>query len=106
MDIEGLRLVNNFYSRFALCTCGSHNPWEQIKRFLELAEDKNTSFYAHDTEDGWLVLLAHILDLNGLIEHGTGIGTAWLTPIGVHFLKFLREYGCDTNNWPIEVFEG
>ncbi len=63
---------------------------------LERAEDhdKNGGFYdAEDAEYTWLEFGAKVIDAAGLIEHGTGIGWAWLTEEGKLLLKFLREFG-------------
>lgn len=102
---EKKRLREDCIWKLDLCGCGSGRTWEIVLFLLEKAEDhdKNGSFY-DDQENGfpWVEFGAHVLDSAGLLEHGTGIGWAWLTEEGRLLLRFLREFGWgkDDVEWP------
>jgi hypothetical protein len=76
--------------------------------------NKAPSFYdkAEDASERWVHFGAHILDNSDLLEHGTGIGFAWLTDEGKLLLEFLREFGTypgtfgeDDAPWPSWAFD-
>ena len=98
-----LREAKVFLEKVKLCGCGNSN-WPIILYLLEIAEDhdKRGSFY--QLEDGavlgWREFGAKVLDDWGLIEHGTGIGWAWLTAEGVSLLAWIRANGTDEDAWP------
>lgn len=91
-------------SRDQLGLCGCGNPedaYDLIRGLLALAP-----FYDHHKEIQellgpvpehsamhWIVVC--VLDNAGLIEHGGGIGGAWLTKKGTHYLTLMQrhEYG-------------
>ena len=90
--------------RLGLCACGTTAHWEIVLHLLERAEDheKNGSFYkfqmendSQDVRDPWIEFGAKVLDSWHLIDHGTGIGWAWLTDDGKLLLRFLREFGVE-----------
>lgn len=73
-----------------LCGCGTDTAWECVREVLEEAEHHSREgFYRYK----WLEFGAHILDGKALLEHGSGIGFAWLTDAGRELLEFLREFG-------------
>lgn len=39
-----------------------------------------------------LLYMAYDLDSRGLTEHGSSIGGAWITPLGMRCLTFIKEY--------------
>ena len=84
-----------------LCGCGSRSEFPLILKLLERAEKRNESYkdsisYYEPLDDipGYAVeVFAKVLDSWELLEHGTGIGWAWLTDDGQMLIDFLREYG-------------
>ena len=85
--------------QLGLCGCGNpENAYDLIRRLLALAP-----FYDHHEEIRelldpvpehsamhWIVVC--VLDNAGLIEHGGGIGGAWLTKKGAHYLKLMQRH--------------
>lgn len=107
------KTIRNFRSKVSLCGCGSATEWDIVKLLLERSKnieestykssgDKVPSFY--DELDGtpgkWVEFGAKILDHWTLLEHGVGIGHAWLTNEGELLLRFLNEFGTDSDKWP------
>lgn len=98
--------VRDAFERMDLCGCGSSSHMHIIFMLLERAEDHDSkgSFHdkAEDASGGWVEFGAKCLDSWDLIEHGTGIGWAWLTDEGKLVLRFLREFGLDDIDptWP------
>jgi hypothetical protein len=101
--------LHKILDRIDLCGCGTDAHWEIVLRLLKMAEnhDKNGSFYGvKGTELApWIEFGAKVIDGWGLIEHGTGIGWAWLTEDGELLLAWLRKFGTDTGDdanpvWP------
>lgn len=84
-----------------ICGCGTGETWEIIKLLLQRAQ-KSQSFYdkAEDASSKWVEFAAKVLDAWDLLDHGTGIGGAWLTEEGKLMLKFLNDFGCDDDKWP------
>lgn len=97
-----LRDAKVFLDKVNLCGCGTSN-WEYILWLLEKGadHDKNGSYYDMEgTEQRSIEFGAKVLDSWGFLEHGTGIGWAWLTDEGEGLLKWLRDQGCDDSLWP------
>lgn len=102
-------LVNE---KIGLCGCGSqggvadyaivHGMLSRARHLDTMEGRGSVSFYeAMDAAPAeWVEFGAKVLDSWGLLDHGTGIGHAWLTDNGVAFLLFLDEYGDDSENWP------
>ena len=110
--------VRGIIEKMGLCGCGTDAHWETVLHLLERAEnhDKNGSFYkfqlgndSEDVRDSWVEFGAKVLDSWGLVEHGTGIGWAWLTDDGKLLLRYLRDFGTndsvegmqDDGKWPM-----
>ena len=104
-------------NRLNLCHCGStNNPYAVVLALLELAENQASSpFYSEIVgPDGasamWVEFGAKVLDAAALLEHRCDIGSAWMTDKGREFLRFLREFGTDYDEWPqwatAEVYRG
>ena len=100
------KLGNLINSKMRLCWCGSRSEFPLILKLLERAEKRNESYkdsisyyeYLYCISGNiikWFVVevFAKVLDSWGLLEHGTGIGWAWLTDDGQMLIDFLREYG-------------
>jgi hypothetical protein len=85
-----------------LCDCGSASQWSVVEMLLERAADESKSFYepTDDTSGWWVEFGAKVLDSSGLVEHGSGIGWAWLTDDGELLLQFLKEFGTESEKWP------
>ncbi len=92
-------------TEIGLCGCGSSSKWDVILSVLERAADESHSFYEPigNAPSAWVEVLAMFLDAAGFLEHGTGIGWAWLTPKGNAVLGFLRHYGTADEKWPEDV---
>lgn len=99
-----------------LCGCGSTDAYDVVLALLERSEklgasaigDKVPSFYdSMEDEDltaspPWVEFGAKVLDHAGLLEHGSGIGHAWMTEEGTLLLEFLREFGTEEKCDPAE----
>lgn len=98
-----------------LCNCGRKILWKCLYAMLERSciHSNNSispthlySFYEPLVLESvvvpgvWVEFVAQLLDAMRLIEHGSGIGAAWLTPQGEILLSFLREFGTDDYAWP------
>jgi hypothetical protein len=97
-----LREAKVFLEKVKLCGCGTSN-WPILLHLLEIAEDheKNGLFYdPPEAPIRWLEFGAKVLDDWGLVEHGTGVGSAWLTEEGTALLAWLRRWGVDDSAWP------
>lgn len=89
---ENAQRAREVIGKLNLCSCGTNAHWECILELLEEAsQHTKEGFY----RDKWFEFGAKVLDSNGLIEHGTGIGFAWLTDDGKLLLKFLRDFGVE-----------
>lgn len=105
-----LNTVQLQLSKLNLCECGSKSEFEIVLLLLDRAKrnqdqnkfDESLTFYApcEDASGRWIEFGAKVLDGVGLLEHGTGIGCAYLTDEGNLVLQFLQEYGTDTDKWP------
>ena len=107
--IYDIKQMKKIFGRIELCGCGTNVHWDIVQELLEKAEDhdKNGSFYGTEGSElaPWIEFGAKVIDGWGLIDHGTGIGWAWLTEDGTALLAFLRQYGTDSGDdnehpWP------
>jgi hypothetical protein len=91
-------------SRMNLCGCGSATEWQIVSEVLHHAAAETHSFYRDDGygDEGerWWEFAAKVCDSWFLLEHGTGIGSAWLTDDGRLLLRFLDEHGTDRDKFP------
>lgn len=95
------RSIRSIFDRLELCGCGDPEAAPKvILMLLERAEnhDKGSFYDPEGSEYPFIEFGAKVLDSWNLIDHGTGIGFAWLTEEGILLLRFLREYG--TKRWP------
>lgn len=87
--------IRKIIERISICGCGSDAHWECILELLcEAEQHKDKGFY----RDKWFEFGAKVLDSWELLEHGTGIGWAWLTDDGKLLLEFLREFGTEDHD--------
>lgn len=88
--------VREIIRKMELCACGSNTHWECVKELLVEAEQhaSKEGFY----RDKWFEFGAKVLDSWGLLEHGTGIGFAWLTDDGRLLLEFLTDFGTEDHD--------
>lgn len=107
-EIEQI-ILREILDEVQLCTCGSASTYGVLLELLERAElnslnpTNSPGFYGAmpEASSRWVEFGGHVLDGMGLIEHGTGVGWAWLTKPGVILLKFLRKFGTlDKEEWP------
>lgn len=89
--------VRGIKRRMNLCCCGTEAHWTCILNLLIEAENHSKDGYEGKGfyRDEWFEFGAKVIDSWGLIEHGTGIGWAWLTDEGKLFLAFLRDFGVE-----------
>lgn len=79
-------------ARLNLCGCGSSSHWQLISELLREAQSHtHDGFY----RDPWFEFGAKVLDSWDLLDHGTGIGFAWLTEDGELLLEFLQDFGTE-----------
>lgn len=84
--------IRTIIDRMNLCGCGSNAHWECVLELLQEAETHSDhGFY----RDKWYEFGAKVLDSWGLLDHGTGIGFAWLTEDGKLLLEFLHDFGLE-----------
>lgn len=81
-----------------ICGCGSHKKWELLyeclkwsalesdERFKKTGSPWDNGFYQSTAHE----LAANILDHAGLLEHGSGIGWAWITEDGKRLLALIE----------------
>ena len=87
--------IREILERISVCGCGTAAHWQCVFDLLTEAENNSNDrlsekgFY----RDQWFEWGAKVLDKWGLLEHGTGIGWAWLTDDGKMVLEFLRDFG-------------
>ena len=83
--------------------------WTVVLELLERGALKpghpaRVSFYekAKEASADWVGFAALALAQYpaSLLEYGTSIGWAWLTPDGERLLAWLREHGTDDSKWP------
>jgi hypothetical protein len=90
-----------------LCGCGSSETmWKIVHDILKRAAVSGAgrlSFYdpmpEHELSGIAVEFIAQALDKIELLEHGTGIGYAWLTRAGAMLLGFLDEFA-KPDSWP------
>ena len=96
--------IQAIISKMNLCGCGSASHWECVLELLCRAEDHKArgSFYGESGSPiaPWIEFGAKVLDSFGLIDHGTGIGWAWLTDDGETLIAFLKDFGTDEDQHP------
>lgn len=93
--------IRDVIERASGCNCGSATYWERVLEILSEAESHtDKGFY----RDSWFEFGAHVLDKFSLLDHGTGIGFAWLTDDGKLLLEFIRDFG--TNDHCLSTCEG
>ena len=84
--------IRTIISRMKLCGCGTDAHWQCVFELLCEAESHTKEgFY----RDKWFEFGAKCIDSWDLIDHGTGIGRAWLTEDGKLLLQFLRDFGLE-----------
>ena len=84
--------IREIIERLRLCPCGSTAQWDCILELLSEAETHtDRGFY----RDKWFEFGAKVLGSWDLIDHGTGIGFAWLSDDGRLLLEFLRDFGVE-----------
>lgn len=87
--------IREVLERIRVCGCGSNAHWKCLLELLMEAENHtDRGFY----RDQWFEFGAKVLDKWELIEHGTGIGFAWLTDEGRLVLEFLRDFGIEQHD--------
>ncbi len=73
---------------------------EKLRDLLALSESEKWDSRFEllgDNPDGWMWL--SVLEIAGLVEHGTSIRCSWRTYKGDRTLAALRKYGCDPAKW-------
>jgi hypothetical protein len=97
--------IRQIISDVDLCPCGSGGKYEIVKLMLERAEAKGC-FYGpligEDLSGKAVEFIAAVMSSSewDLLEHGTGIGWAWMTDRGETLLQFFRDKGTDQDEWP------
>lgn len=103
------RLRHLLSDRIGLCGCGTGDTWPLLLSMLERAENHTSRGYftdpLGDIPANAIEFIAHVMDSWELLEHGSGIGSAWLTQDGIEVLTFLRRWGTDPGEmgnsiWP------
>lgn len=89
--------LDRFELLLPLCCCGTDKPQKLLLKCLrwsalphedpKKAEELPNGFYKSTAYE----LSAKVLDMLELIEHGTGIGWAWITPLGREVLAFVDQ---------------
>ena len=95
--------VREIIERMKLCGCGTDAAWEIVSFLLERGNrdevgwlaDKGFYSSADDASEKWVEFGAKVLGGWDLLEHGGGIGGAWLTDDGKLLLRFLRDFGLE-----------
>lgn len=84
--------IRAIIERIGICGCGTDAHWVCILELLKESENHTVEgFY----RDRWYEFGAKVLDGWDLLNHGTGIGRAWLTDDGKLLLEFLRDFGTE-----------
>ena len=102
-------VIRTLINKVPLCGCGSSSEmWTIVRDVLARAPGHtDLSFFEpmpeRDLSATAVEFVAQVLSETGLLEHGSSIGFAWLTPGGEMLLAFLREYGTESHlggPWP------
>jgi len=105
--VEEKKACRDAVSRMRLCGCGLGTTWAIVQMLLERGADPAAHGTFYDPADGvtaeWVQFGAHVLDGYDLLDHGIGIGCAWITDDGKLVLRLLQEHGIDDSDWPIWV---
>lgn len=99
--------LGRIYERLAFCGCGE--PTEAYKTLQDVLSAFDTEGLTFDgsreaikvhkamiSERYW-DLLIYLLDSKGLLEHGSSIGSSWLSDLGQKIVKDLRDNGHDSD---------
>jgi len=102
--------IRTLVGRVPLCGCGSTDTmWSIVRAVLTrsrgfASDDRALGFYDPmpelDLSAAAVEFAAQVLNQSDLMEHGSGIGWAWLTGGGLVLLEFLDQYGVDHGKWP------
>ena len=99
--------LNNYFwnEHMNLCSCGTPQECQEaIRNYLHILHECKSDFISNEIKmkeifntssvyDNPLLLLfvAYAVDSYGFTEHGSGIGGAWITPLGEMYLVVLKE---------------
>lgn len=90
---ELIEIEKIFSEDMGLCRCGvPEEAYELVRGILSLAPFYNDfeSVVRLIGNDGAHHIVLSVIERAGLIEHGGGIGGAWMTPKGERFLALLE----------------
>lgn len=86
------------FEELGLCGCGDPNAvLDMIQEYLEIKSSYNFGMFnkretfAENYKEELLLFMMYVMDNKGYTEHGTSIGTAWITEKGKEFLAMLQE---------------
>lgn len=74
---------------FGFCGCGA--PWKVVsylKKYLDELENHTNQL----EDDTTYFLMAYLCDKSGLTDHGSSVGSSWLTDLGKEWLIKLKDY--------------
>jgi len=104
---ESQREIRHIISDLDLCGCGTGTAHQIVLLMLQRAHSMNAggpSFYdePRGSSINAVEFIAHVMSSAkwGLLEHGTGIGSSWVTDKGKKLLEFYTKMGTNDNNWP------
>lgn len=102
-DKKTERKIRGIINALGLCGCGTEDKYALIRDMLERAESGGSFYEPMGIFNARTVeFIADVMSSNqwDLLEHGTGIGSSWLTEKGAVLLQFFRDKGVDTDKWP------
>ncbi len=102
-SLDTQKEIRRILSKLDLCNCGGPEvAWVIVKALLERSSEESKSFYDPmlGAPGNWVEFGAKVLDSHNLLEHGSGIGSAWITDDGKLLLEFLTKFGVNPDNWP------
>lgn len=80
-----------FYDQMKLCGCGlPEESFELVRDLLASARERGHSAHVINNDAARHIVLS-LMDSVGLLEHGSVIDAAWLTPKGEWYLRQLRK---------------